>query len=207
MPERLRKMKRLMDIFLSLVALLISSPLWVIVPLLIKLEDGGPVFYAQKRIGKEQKIFCIWKFRSMIENAEKGLGPIQSSENDPRITKIGSFLRSTALDELPQLVSIFLGDMSFVGPRALRPGEKEALGDGTFKEISEFPGAEERLSVVPGLTGLAQIYGSHDTPRRNKFRYDLLYIKKKSFLLDLRLVVFSVLITLRGKWEHRGKKM
>ncbi len=143
-------MKRLMDLVLSVLALFIASPLWLIVPLLIKLEDGGPVFYAQKRIGKDGKIFTICKFRSMIEDAEKGVGPIQSSEDDPRVTKIGSFLRSTALDELPQLISIFLGDMSFVGPRALRPGEKEALGDGTFQDISEFPGAEDRLTVGPG---------------------------------------------------------
>lgn len=199
-------MKRLMDLVLSVVALLISSPLWVIVPLLIKLEDGGPVFYAQKRIGKNGRLFTIWKFRTMIPDAEKGLGPVQSKVNDPRITRVGTFLRSTALDELPQLLSILWGDMSFVGPRALRPGEKESSGDGTFREISEFPGGKERLTVIPGLTGLAQIYGSHDTPRKNKFRYDILYIKKKSLSLDLRLIVFSVFITLRGRWECRGKK-
>ena len=199
-------MKRCMDVFLSLFALFISSPLWVIVSLLIKMEDNGPVFYIQERVGINSSVFVIWKFRSMIVDAEKGLGPVQSKKNDPRVTRIGSFLRSTALDELPQLLSILLGDMSFVGPRAIRPGEKEISGDGVFKETLEFPGGKERLSVLPGLTGLAQIYGSHDTPRKNKFRYDLLYIKKSSFLLDLKLIVLSILITFRGKWEHREKK-
>jgi len=143
----------------------------------------------------------------MIQDAEKELGAVQAGEGDPRITKVGRLMRATAMDELPQLWSIIRGDMSFVGPRAIRPGEKEVHGDGTTVEASDIPGYKERHSVVPGLTGLAQIYGKHDTPRRNKFRYDLLYIKNQSFLLDLKLFLLSFWIAFRGKWESRERKI
>jgi len=122
------------------------------------------------------------------------------------MTRIGRFLRATALDEVPQLWNILKGDMSFVGPRALLPEEIEVNGDGELIPLEKIPGYEERHRVRPGLTGLAQIYASRDIPRSQKFKYDLLYIKKQSFWLDLKLIGLSFWITLRGKWEHRGRK-
>jgi lipopolysaccharide/colanic/teichoic acid biosynthesis glycosyltransferase len=110
------------------------------------------------------------------------------------------------MDELPQLWSIFVGDMSFVGPRALRPGEIEARGDGTHERLEDVPGFAERHSIRPGLTGVAQIYAPRDISRRNKFRYDRLYIKRRGFGLDVRLILLSFWITFRGRWEHRGDK-
>ena len=199
--------KRSVDITLSGLGMLLSAPLWIVIMGCIKIQDGGSVFYSQDRVGKDGKIFLVWKFRSMDPDAEKDLGAVQAQEDDPRVTKVGKVLRATALDELPQLWNIFRGDMSFVGPRAIRPGEKEVHGDGTIVEASDVPGYKKRRSVFPGLTGLAQIYGKHDTPRRNKFRYDLLYIKNQSFLLDMRLFLLSFWITFRGKWESREPKI
>ena len=147
------------------------------------------------------------KFRSMIKDAEKDTGPVQAVENDPRVTKVGRILRATAMDELPQLVNILKGDMSFVGPRALRPKEKEVRGNSDEKEIEKIPGYQERLAVRPGLTGLAQVYLPGEALRSEKFKYDLEYIKNQSFLLDLKLVFLSFWITFRGKWESREKKV
>src|SRR4030042_6593725 len=118
-------LKRLFDIGLSGIGLIGSAPLWLIFSLAIKLQDGGPVFYSQERVGKGGRIFRVIKFRSMIKDAEKTTGPVQAVENDPRVTKIGRILRKTAMDDLPQLVNILKGDMSFIGTRALRPAERE----------------------------------------------------------------------------------
>lgn len=193
-------MKRLFDIFLSSIGLIGSAPLWLIFSLAIKLEDRGPVFYMQERVGKNEKIFKAIKFRSMIPDAEKHTGAVWASENDPRVTKIGKILRATAMDELPQLWNIFKGDMSFVGPRSERPELVEQFA----RKIENY---HDRFLVTPGLTGLAQVYGSYDTPPHQKLRYDLLYIKNQSFLLDLKLVFLSFWITFRGKWESRQKKI
>lgn len=191
--------KRLFDIFLSSIGIIGSSPLWFLFSLAIWLEDRGPIFYKQNRVGKGGKVFKVYKFRSMIPDAEKHTGPILATENDPRITKIGRILRATAMDELPQLWNIFKGDMSFVGPRSERPELVEQFA----RKIKNY---HERFKVKPGLTGLAQVYGSYDTPPRQKLRYDLLYIKKQSFFLDLKLIFLSFWITFRGKWESRQKK-
>ena len=133
-------------------------------------------------------------------------GPVQALENDPRVTTIGRLMRATAMDELPQLWNIFSGDMSFVGPRALRPGEIEVNGHGTIERLEQVPGFEARCAVRPGLTGVAQIYAPRDVVRRQKFRYDRLYIRRQSFILDIRLIMLSFWITFRGSWESRGKK-
>jgi len=199
-------LKRLFDICLSSLGLIGSSPLWIIFGLLISIEDGLPIFYLQERVGKGGKIFKGIKFRSMIKDAEKDTGPVQAVENDPRVTKVGRILRATAMDELPQLVNILKGDMSFVGPRALRPKEKEVRGSPDEKEIEKIPGYQERLAVRPGLTGVAQVYLPGEALRSEKFKYDLLYIKNQSFLLDLKLIFLSFWITFRGKWESRQKK-
>lgn len=198
-------MKRLFDVFLSACGLVLSFPLWCLIALLIKLEDGGSIFYFQERVGKGGKIFKALKFRSMIMDAEKELGPVQAVENDPRVTRIGRILRKTAMDELPQLWNILKGEMSFVGPRALRPEEKEVRGN--YLRIQDVPGYGKRLSVTPGLTGLAQVYLPPDAPRKDKFRYDLLYIRNQSLLLDMKLILLSFLTTFRAKWESREKKL
>ncbi len=151
--------------------------------------------------------FKTIKFRSMIKDAENGTGPVQAVENDPRVTKMGRILRATAMDEFPQLLNILKGDMSFVGPRALRPREKEVYGNPDEINIENVPGYKERLAVRPGLTGMAQVYLPTDALRSEKFQYDLLYIKKQSFLLDLKLIFLSFWITFRGKWESREKKV
>jgi lipopolysaccharide/colanic/teichoic acid biosynthesis glycosyltransferase len=200
-------LKRPFDFLLSLTGIILSSPLWILFGLLIVLEDGLPVFYFQERVGKGGKIFKAMKFRSMIKDAEKDTGPVQAVENDPRITRIGKILRSTAMDELPQLVNILKGDMSFVGPRSLRPKEKEVYGNPDETRIEDVPGYKERLAVRPGLTGVAQVYLPTDALRKEKFRYDLDYIKNQSFLFDLKLIILSFWITFRGKWQSREKKV
>jgi lipopolysaccharide/colanic/teichoic acid biosynthesis glycosyltransferase len=200
-------LKRPFDFTLSLIGIIISLPLWILIGLLIWLEDRGSILYRQERLGKNGRIFKALKFRSMIKDAEKDVGPVQAKENDPRVTKVGKILRATAMDELPQLINILKGDMSFVGPRALRPAEREVRGNPDTKRIEDIPGYRERQTVRPGLTGLAQIYLPTDAPRQKKFRYDILYIKKQSFWLDLKLIFLSFWITFRGKWESRQRKI
>jgi len=198
--------KRFLDVVLSGTGLVLSLPVWILAAMAIKLEDGGPVFYGQERVGRDGRVFRIFKFRSMIPDAEARSGAVQATEDDPRVTRVGRILRATAMDELPQLWSIFRGDMSFVGPRALRPGEIEVVGDGRLVPIEDVPGFAERCRVAPGLTGVAQIFAPRDVPRRQKFRYDRLYIRRRSFWLDVRLILLSFWITFRGSWEARGSK-
>jgi lipopolysaccharide/colanic/teichoic acid biosynthesis glycosyltransferase len=200
-------LKRPFDVALSSFGLLLSAPLWVAIPLAIRLEDRGPVFYAQERVGRGGRIFKALKYRSMVKDAETASGPVQAVVNDPRVTKVGRFLRASAMDELPQLLNILKGDMSFVGPRALRPSEREVNGGQETESIATIPRYDARHSVRPGLTGLAQVFLPGETPRRKKFRYDLLYIRKRSFGLDLRLIALSFWITFRGKWESREPKV
>jgi len=198
--------KRALDIALSATGLVLSSPLWVLFAVAIKLYDGGPVFYAQDRIGEGGRIFRAMKFRSMVPDAEAGVGAVQATEDDPRVTPVGRMLRAAAMDELPQLWNIVRGDMSFVGPRALRPGENDADRPGEVVPIEDVPGFAERCTIRPGLTGIAQIYADRDLPRRQKFRYDRLYLRVQSFWRDVGLVLLSFWITIRGAWEVRGRK-
>jgi len=198
--------KRLLDLLLSASGLAASAPLWAVIAALIKLQDGGPIFFSQERVGLNGRAFRALKFRSMAVDAEARTGPIQSGQHDPRVTQLGRVLRATAMDELPQLWNIFRGDMSFVGPRALRPGEIEVNGRGIVEHLEDVPGFRERCAVTPGLTGVAQIYAARDIVRRHKFRYDKLYIARQSFWLDVRLIMLSFWITARGTWENRGRK-
>jgi lipopolysaccharide/colanic/teichoic acid biosynthesis glycosyltransferase len=198
--------KRALDVALSGIGLVASAPIWATLAVLIKAADGGPVFFSQDRVGAGGRIFRVLKFRSMIPDAEAKVGALQATEHDPRITPIGRLMRATAMDELPQLWNIFRGDMSFVGPRALRPGEIETGGDGSHVAMEDIPGYVERTSIRPGLTGVAQIYAPRDVARRHKFRYDAIYVTRQSFLLDVRLIALSFWITFRGKWEVRGRK-
>jgi len=192
--------KRALDMGLAGVGLIVSAPLWGLFAAAVKLEDGGPVFYAQDRVGLGGRPFGALKFRSMIPDAEAKVGALQATHGDPRVTRVGRLLRATAMDELPQLWNIFRGDMSFVGPRAERP-------DLVDKFAQDIRGYRDRFRVRPGLTGLAQVYGQYDTAPHHKLKYDKLYIKKQSFCLDLKLILLSFLITFKGKWEFRGKKV
>ncbi len=206
MPHLTPAAKRALDVTLSGIGLLLSAPLWAMIALLIKLDDRGPIFYGQARVGRGGGRFKSWKFRSMIPDSDRRFGPRQATAGDARVTRVGRILRATAMDELPQLWNIFRGDMSFVGPRALMPQEIEVNGAGETVSIDTIPGYQERHRVTPGLTGVAQIYADRDIRRRDKFRYDRLYIGKQTFWLDVRLIMLSFWITFRGKWEHRGQK-
>ena len=153
------KLKRYIDIILSATGILASLPLSALIAILIYIEDRGSVFYTQERVGKNGGLFLAYKFRTMIVDSDEIYGPTQARVNDPRITKIGKILRYTAMDEIPQLWSILIGDMSFVGPRALLPAEKETGNDSDsdIVHIKDIPGYKNRQSVKPGLTGVAQI--------------------------------------------------
>ncbi len=199
-------LKRLLDVLLSGFGLVVSAPLWALFAALIKLEDGGPVFYRQPRVGQGGRLFEVLKFRSMIPDAERAVGKMQAGVDDPRVTRIGRIMRATAMDELPQLWNIFRGDMSFVGPRALRPGEIEARGTGEIVHLETVPGYATRQQVRPGLTGVAQVYAARDVPARHKFRFDRLYVERQSVGLDMKLIALSFWISARGKWEERGRK-
>ena len=182
-----KAVKRLLDIVVSVIAMIPALPIMLIVALAIKLEDGGPVFYKQKRatIGGEE--FEILKFRSMIVDAERFAGAQFATENDPRITKVGKTIRALRLDELPQIINILKGDMSVVGPR---PERKDFIEE-FCKEIPEF---KYRLKVKGGLTGYAQIYGKYNTGAYDKLRMDLLYIENYSLLLDIKLILTTIRI-------------
>jgi lipopolysaccharide/colanic/teichoic acid biosynthesis glycosyltransferase len=199
--------KRAFDVVLSAAGLIVSAPLWLIIAVAIKIEDRGPIFFPQERVGLGGRPFKALKFRSMVPNSDRRFGPVQAREHDPRITRIGMLLRATAMDELPQLWNILIGDMSFVGPRPLVPGEVEVRGDGTLVPLHAITGYRERHSVRPGLTGLTQVYASRDIRRANKFRLDLLYLKRAGFWLDLKLIALSFWISGRAQWETRAPKL
>ena len=198
-------LKRTFDVIVSGLGLVVSSPLWLLVAVAIKLQDGGPVLFAQDRVGQGGRVFKALKFRSMIVNAEAGTGPIQAHRHDRRVTPVGRLLRATAMDELPQLWNILRGDMSVVGPRPLRPGEIEIDGDGTMVRLEDIPGYDLRHRLRPGLTGLTQVYARRDIPRIEKFRLDLQYVERASFWFDVKLVLVSFWITARGKWDDGSK--
>lgn len=198
--------KRLLDVLFSVAGLLITAPAWVLLPLAIKLEDGGPIFYRQQRVGRGGRRFTSWKFRSMRARRTEDGPHLQAHLEDVRITRVGRFMRATALDEVPQLLSIVRGDMSLVGPRALLPEEVVSGGDEDPVRLEEIPGYKERHSVRPGLTGLAQVYAPRDAPHRMKFRYDLLYVRRRTLRLDLSLIVRSVWNSLTGGWPRVGSR-
>src|SRR5438105_6589627 len=161
--------KRTFDMALSGAGLIVSAPLWAIIAAAIKLESPGPVFFTQLRVGEKGRTFNALKFRSMIAEAERASGPVQASEHDPRVTRVGSVLRATAMDELPQLWNIFRGDMSFVGPRALRPVEIDGDAAGAPVPLNAIPGFVKRLIVPTSLTAIAQIIAPRDVPLRQIF--------------------------------------
>jgi lipopolysaccharide/colanic/teichoic acid biosynthesis glycosyltransferase len=195
-PYALSLTKRAMDILLATAGLIISSPLWLIIAIAIILDDGLPVLYTQERVGLNGRIFKLYKFRSMVRDAEGLTGPVLANSDDPRVTRVGRFLRRTALDELPQLLNIFLGDLSFVGPR---PEWIECMKD----IVSQCPQYEVCYTVRPGLTGFAQIWGHHDSPPEEKLAYNLKYLREASLWTDIKLIVISFVITFAGKWQER----
>ena len=177
-------LKRTEDIVVALLMLMIFSPVFLSAAIGIKCTDGGPVFYKQERLTKDGKHFMIYKFRTMIVDAEKTSGPVLATDRDPRILPIGRLLRATRLDELPQIVNILKGEMSVVGPRP----ERQIIADQYTEEIPEFV---LRLKVKAGLTGYAQVYGKYNTTFYDKLKLDLMYIRKYSLLLDLKLILMT----------------
>ncbi len=187
--------KRMMDITVSLLVLVISAPLWMIIGIAIKLDSPGPVLYSQERVGEKEKLFKMHKFRSMRADAESSSGPVWAPKNDTRVTSIGKFLRKTRLDEIPQFVNVLDGDMSLVGPRPERPFFVEKLS-------KEIPLYKRRLTVRPGITGWAQIKQGYDTSVddvRSKVRYDLYYIENMSFRMDIKILLTTVYVMIAGK--------
>jgi len=192
--------KRVIDVVCSLAGLLLLSPVLIIVSMLIKLESDGPIIFSQDRIGYKGKEFKMYKFRSMVVNAEelkKKLaeqnemsGPMFKMKNDPRVTKVGKFIRKTSIDELPQLINILKGEMSLVGPRPSLP-----------KEVKEFePWMIERLEVKPGLTCYWQVSGRNDIDFEDWMKLDIKYVRERSFWLDIKLI-FKTFFVLFGD-EH-----
>ena len=189
--------KRVIDVVCSLVGLLVLSPVLIVISILIKLESDGPIIFSQDRIGYKGEKFKMYKFRSMVVNAEelkKKLaeqnemsGPMFKMKNDPRVTKVGKFIRKTSIDELPQLINILKGEMSLVGPRPSLP-----------KEVKEFePWMMERLEVKPGLTCYWQVSGRNDIDFEDWMKLDIKYIRERSFLLDIKLI-FKTFFVLFG---------
>lgn len=182
--------QRILDIVLSLIGLVIGIPLMFIFGVLIKVEDRGPAIYKQERVGKGGKSFYLYKLRSMRTDAEK-YGAQWAEKDDPRVTKIGRFIRKTRIDEIPQLFNILKGDMGVIGPRPERPQFTVQFND-------EIPGFIDRLAVRPGLTGWAQVNGGYEATPEEKLKDDIYYIKNRSFILDMKIVLKTVGVVLTG---------
>jgi lipopolysaccharide/colanic/teichoic acid biosynthesis glycosyltransferase len=193
--------KRPFDLAILVTSHVLLSPFlvlaWVLIPLAVYLNDRGPVFYSQERAGLGGRPFRTLKFRTMVPDADR-IGNRWTSEHDPRVTGLGRVLRKTALDELPQLLSIWRGHMSWVGPRALDVSEQRMIE-------TAIPGFERRLAVRPGLTGLAQVYNLDDAAD-SKLTYDLRYIEEMGPWLDVRIIIRSAVNTVLGRWDRRSGK-
>jgi lipopolysaccharide/colanic/teichoic acid biosynthesis glycosyltransferase len=182
---------RCFDIVGSVVLLLLTAPLMLFTAVLVKCSSAGPVLYNQPRVGRNGKIFTLYKFRTMVDGAENDTGPVWAAKDDRRVTTIGKILRCTRLDELPQLFNVLQGDMSLVGPRPERPY--------FVKQHRVLQGV--RLAVKPGITGLAQIRAVYDLKPEHKLKYDFLYIQKRSFLLNVYILLMTIpVVLLRKGW-------
>ncbi len=198
MPEWEKKLKRIFDIIISLIILLITSPVLIITALAIKIETEGEVFFRQDRCGINGSLFQIFKFRSMRKDAEKLTGPVWSQKDDPRITKVGKFIRRVRIDEIPQMINVLKGEMSLVGPRPERPFFVEKLSE-------EIPYYKRRLKVRPGITGWAQVKHKYDETIEDvkvKLRYDLFYIENMSLRMDFKILLRTVFVVLLGKGHY-----
>ena len=190
-----RAVKRSVGFLVSAVSLVLLSPLLLIIAAAIKLDSSGPVLFSQERVGENGKAYTLYKFRSMIADAEKKSGPVWASEDDPRITRVGRVIRKLRIDEFPQLWNVFKGDMSFVGPRPERPHFVQELQ-------KKIPYYNERFSVKPGITGWAQVkysYGASEHDALEKLKYDLYYIKNMSLVIDLIVIFHTIKIVLLGR--------
>jgi len=195
--------KRLFDILISALAILLASPLFFVTALLIKLEDGGPVFFKQTRVGYRGKLFTLWKFRSMVINADEAKKSLQAQnemsggilfkmKNDPRVSRIGKFIRRFSIDELPQLWNVLLGNMALVGPRPSLP-----------IEVAEYsPEDRQRLLVKPGITCLWQVSGRSQIDFAGQVKLDLAYIRSSSLWTDLKLLAMTIPAVLTGKGAY-----
>ncbi len=193
--RRYLQLKRFVDFTVAAIGLILCLPLFLIIAILIKVDSSGPVFFRQLRLGRGGRVFKIWKFRTMRENAEFETGPVWAEDADPRITRVGYFLRKSHLDELPQLINVFLGEMSLIGPRPERPEMTEIIA----KHVPEFP---KRLNVSPGITGLAQVrysYGASIKDAARKLKYDLLYMRRVCLLLDLQIFLWTIARVITGE--------
>ena len=184
--------KRTLDIGTSFIGLIIGIPFLIVFGALIKLEDKGPIFYKQERLGKNEKYFYVYKLRSMRVDAEKIGGAQWAQKNDPRITNVGAFIRKTRIDEIPQLLNILKGDMSIIGPRPERP-------ELTYKFNREIPGFINRLIIKPGLTGWAQVNGGYDMTPEEKIIWDIEYINNRSFMLDMKIILKTIRVIFTGE--------
>ena len=185
-------LRRAMDISLGLFLLLVTLPVLILAAVAIKLDSPGPVFYCQDRVGRGGRVFCLFKFRSMTVDAESGGAPVWASKADPRVTRVGRFLRLTRIDEIPQVLNVLRGDMAFVGPRPERPGFVAELA-------RVIPHYEDRAVVKPGITGWAQVnypYGASVEDAWMKLTYDLYYVRHRSIFLDLMILVATVRVVL-----------
>lgn len=191
-PSWVHLAKQITDLILALLILVLASPLMLLAAALIKLTSKGPLIYKQERVGQYEKLFKVYKFRTMVAGAEEETGPILALEDDTRVTPVGRFLRKTRIDELPQVINILKGEMSFVGPRPERPVFVEE-----FKR--KIPGYSERFKAKPGVTGLAQVSGFYVTTARNKLKYDLIYIHHQSLFLDFKILLHTLKVVLTGR--------
>jgi exopolysaccharide biosynthesis polyprenyl glycosylphosphotransferase len=202
LPEKLsfwqRTVKTFFDYCLSIVVVGLTSPLWMLIAIVIKINSKGPVFYRQERVGKGGRTFRIFKFRSMVRDAESKSGPVWADRDDPRITWTGRILRKTRLDELPQFLNVLRGDMSVVGPRPERPAFVEEL-----REV--YPFYSKRLTIKPGITGWAQVKLEYDTSVEDvaeKLKFDFYYLENQSLFLDLEILARTLVVVITGAGAH-----
>jgi exopolysaccharide biosynthesis polyprenyl glycosylphosphotransferase len=191
-PGYVTTFKRILDLLGALLLLVVLSPLWLLAALIALLSMGWPVLFRQERTGKDMKPFPVFKFRTMVRDAEARSGPVLATVDDPRVTPFGRFMRKTRIDELPQLLNIVAGQMSFVGPRPERPVFVERF-------LREIPGYRERFKTKPGVTGLAQVSGGYATTPERKLKYDLIYMYHQNLLMDLQIIVETIRVVLTGR--------
>ncbi len=190
-----RSIKRVIDIAASLLIIIILFPFLIIIAILIKIDSKGPIIFSQERVGRDGHLFKIYKFRTMKTDAEKDTGPVLAQKDDDRVTKLGRFLRQTRIDEILQCLNVLLGQMSLVGPRPERLFFVEQ-----FK--TTIPGYAKRFKVRPGITGLAQVNAGYDISPKSKLKYDLLYVKNYSLVLDFKLMLKTLLVIFNQKGAH-----